>query len=690
MCIPAGLPPDMPCPPGEWLRDGECIAAGVPPDGCARGFVHDGDRGCEPILPAQPCAPGLMAVPGERNCREVAPCASGQWGDIPIEPDTEHVDASYAGMDSDGTALKPWTTVQSAVNDASPGAIVAIAAGSYDEDVTVSGKPVRLWGVCPALVEVVGTGAELATIQVLNSASEVKNLAVRGAALGIYASGSLDVLLERLWVHDNADRGVDIENAQGPTRITLRDSLVEQNYDIGVFIAGSEATVESILVRDTVPIAPGLGGRGVNVQPQSSTGAPATMLLRTSLIERSQGVAVYVVGSATVEASVVRDTEPDSNGVGRGVNVEPHPTTGVPSTLLLRGSLVERSHELGVLVGGSDVTVETSVIRNAGRGLAAQAGTNPATLLLRTSLIDQSHDIGVLIEGSEATIEAAVIRNTLPDVMGGGGRAVGVQPNATSGAPSKLLLRSALLSQNHETAVFIQGSEATLESSVVADTQPDDNGTGGRGVSAQPHPTTDAPSTLRLRTSLLERNHEFGVFVVGSNAELEQSVVRDTLPNEQGGVGRGVGVQPGPITNAPSTVLLRAALIERSHESGVANFASNVTLDACLLRDTAPNLAGLFGHGLVVFSEPTPASATITGTRIHQSALAAIAAWGAHASLQRSALSCQALDLVTESYRGARATLEDLGENRCGCPEPTTTCKAASAGLEPPLPAPPP
>src|SRR5262245_37523218 len=53
-CMPAGLPPDMPCPPGEWLRedDGACIPAGVPPDGCSEGFTHDGDRGCEPILPA--------------------------------------------------------------------------------------------------------------------------------------------------------------------------------------------------------------------------------------------------------------------------------------------------------------------------------------------------------------------------------------------------------------------------------------------------------------------------------------------------------------------------------------------------------------------------------------------------------------------------------------------------------------
>ncbi|HZO15966.1 MAG TPA: hypothetical protein VFB62_21985, partial [Polyangiaceae bacterium] len=129
LCVAAGLPPDMPCAPAEAPNDsGVCIPAGVPSDGCGEGFVHDGDRGCEPILPPEPCEPGWLAVPGETRCREVTPCAQGTWGDIPVETDTEYVDASYAGMDSDGSALKPWTTIQAGIDAASPGAIVAIAA----------------------------------------------------------------------------------------------------------------------------------------------------------------------------------------------------------------------------------------------------------------------------------------------------------------------------------------------------------------------------------------------------------------------------------------------------------------------------------------------------------------------------------------------------------------------------------
>jgi hypothetical protein len=74
-CFSAGLPHDMPCPPGELLlEDGKtCQKAGVPPSACGAGFLPDGKDGCEPILPADPCPKGQMAVPGDTECHKVAP-----------------------------------------------------------------------------------------------------------------------------------------------------------------------------------------------------------------------------------------------------------------------------------------------------------------------------------------------------------------------------------------------------------------------------------------------------------------------------------------------------------------------------------------------------------------------------------------------------------------------------------------
>jgi len=155
------------CAAGETVLDaGGCRPAGIAPNECAAGFLADDRAGCEPVLPGEPCPKGLMAVPGDTTCREVAPCGMGSWGDIPTEASTQHVDGSYAVGDSDGTAAKPWTTIQAAVDAAAPGAIVAVAAGSYIEDVTVDAKPVRLWGRCPAQVEIVGTQASFPAVLV--------------------------------------------------------------------------------------------------------------------------------------------------------------------------------------------------------------------------------------------------------------------------------------------------------------------------------------------------------------------------------------------------------------------------------------------------------------------------------------------------------------------------------------------
>jgi hypothetical protein len=631
VCVAAGLPPDLPCPPAEWLRDdGVCIPAGVPQDGCGEGFVHDGDRGCEAILPEGPCPPGLMAVPGERTCRAIATCAAGRWGDIPVEPDTEYVDASYSGTDSDGSALKPWTTLQAAVDAASSGAIVAIAQGSYVEDVKVSDKPVRLWGVCPTLVEVVGTGVALGALRVFPGAdgTEVRALSIRGGAMGFFMDGALDVLVDRVRVHDNAWRGINVDNSLGPTGATLRASLLEQNHEAGIFTSGSEVTVETSVIRFTQLNGRGLVGRGMSVQQQPFTGVPSTLLLRASVLEQNHEIAVFLEGSeATVENSVVRTTQPDGLGLlGNGLDVESHPINDAASTLLLR-----------------------------------------------TSLVEQNHSIGVLNEGSEVTVENSVVRDTQADVQRHLGLGVATREHAKTGAPSTLLLRASLVDQNADVGVFVRASVATVEKSMVR----------GGGVGVMTTNAAGARSSMSIRDSLIDHSGALGILVDGSDATVETSVVRDTVPDVEGMFGRGVSAQSSP-TNVPSTLLMRAVLIEQSHEAALSVIDSEAIVETCAVRDTVPNPGWGGGHGVIVFTKRVAASATITRTHIHQGALAAIAAWAAHVRLSDSALSCHTFDLNTESYMGTLAEIEDLGGNACGCPNATASCRAVSTGLLPP------
>ena len=145
-------PTPVTCQAGELLVTGDtgepsCLPAGIP--SCAAGFVGDDTGGCVAILPNTACASGTMALPGETACRPVTPCGEGTWGEIPVDAGTRHVDPSFGGL-GDGSAGAPYTTIAAAVAAAPPGALIALAAGDYHEQVRVE-KPLTLWGRCPDL-----------------------------------------------------------------------------------------------------------------------------------------------------------------------------------------------------------------------------------------------------------------------------------------------------------------------------------------------------------------------------------------------------------------------------------------------------------------------------------------------------------------------------------------------------------
>src|SRR6185436_14341410 len=99
-----------------------------------------------------------------------------------------------------------------------------VAAGSYAEDVTIEGKPVRLWGRCPESVEIVGTGGEFSAVFVRDtgaSTTEIHDLAVSGPAIGLVVSGAEGVVIDRVRVHDTGARAIDVEDTLGPTRVAI-------------------------------------------------------------------------------------------------------------------------------------------------------------------------------------------------------------------------------------------------------------------------------------------------------------------------------------------------------------------------------------------------------------------------------------------------------------------------------------
>jgi len=639
------------CPAGSLLvQEGTCQAAGIPPEACAEGFVPTDEGGCEPILPADACPSGQTAVPGESECHEVMACGAGRWGDILVDDTTLYVDQSYnqGSGPSDGTESRPYTTVGAAVAAAPAGTLIAMATGSYVEDVRIEDKPLRLWGKCPAEVELVGTGAASATVIIGGGTdgSEVGGLAVRGPGIGIAASDSGSLELHGLWVHDLGARGIDVEDTLGAASIAISSSLVEQNQGLGVFVSGSSAELEAVVVRGTLPAAASQGtGRGISIQGNPDTGAPSSVVVRASVIEQNHDLGVFVSGSsAELEAVVVRDTLPRASDqqLGRGIAIQDSWSTGARSSAVLRNCLIERNREVGVFVDGSDVELEGVVVRD----------TSP--------------------QASDQTA----------------GRGISIHNDRNTGARSSAVVRASLVEQNHEIGIFVRGSDAELEGAVVRDTLPAaSDQTDGRGIDIEGDSSVGARSSAVVRGCLIQQNHEMGIFLAGSDVELEGVVVRDTSPQASDqGFGCGVQIQVGP-DGSRSRVLLDASLIEHNHQFGVVAIDSDAELHGVSIVDTlASSAGGRFGDGVAVLGLDIDATTALSSCLIAESARAGLAVFGAATSIQGSSLSCNAIQLATESLFDRSALLTDLGDNRCSCGELDEVCRALSVGLEPPSP----
>lgn len=546
------------CTPGEWRTEaGLCQPAGIPPEACGDGFLADGDAGCAPILPAEPCARGLMAVPGDPVCREIAPCGTGKYGDIPADAVTQFVDGTYAGEDSDGTEARPWRTIQEGIDHAAPGAIVAVAAGTYEEDVVIEGKPVRLWGACPARVTIAGGAGDEGAVQVLGAGangSEIRGLAVTGASYGIEASGMEGLLIDHVWIRETGTIGLRALDDLGPTGVTLSGSLIEAAAGAGVLSRRAGLRVEASVVRGTLPDADGAFGRGIEIEEDRARGEGSRVALRRSTLEGNREVGLLVTGAeVNLEAIVVRGTLPDAQGDrGLGVVLQPHDGTHVRAAARIDACLFEGNRDGGVLVLGSDARVSATV-----------AAANRVS--------------GLAIYGdADALIEASVARGNLHDAEGHWG--MGVEAYGWSdGQSPRVAIRGYLSDRNHHTGLRIAGAEALIEGSVVRGTLPDGYGDYGRGIVVQPSGFFSHPdlSTATIRGCLLEDNLDVGMHVLGSDVTVESTTIRATGINPNGRYGDGIAVMH---YLAPASAILDGVRVEGSARAGISNFGGAVEL----------------------------------------------------------------------------------------------------------------
>jgi hypothetical protein len=433
------------CPPGTIPRFAEgCIPVGIPD--CAPEFV-EADGLCHPSM--DKCPAGSFAVPTE-GCVSIDGdgCGSGTWGLIADMRGTVWVDPTYAGGNSDGSPVAPFTTIAAALLQAASGARIALAAGDYAEPVTID-RPLELIGRCPSMVTISGTQPTQYTstpaIVLSEGAAGVRLSGVRlsGAGIGLLAVGG-DVELA----------GVHIREAT----------------DVGVLAGFGTLHVTRSLIEGTLPEpASGAFGRGIEVL----SGASLDLVQSALVGNRDLALHAALAGTtAMVSESLIEKTLPRESDLERGRGIEVN--TGASLDLMESALTENRDVALFAALTGTTVTVSESLIEKTlpqesdlafGRGINVQEG---ASLDLMKSALAENRDVALFLSRATVTASESLVEHTLPR-----------ESDASSGAgvlcssTSTLAISGSAIQQNQTAGVFVGfGATAELTGSLLDEVLP--------------------------------------------------------------------------------------------------------------------------------------------------------------------------------------------------------------------------
>ena len=215
------------------------------------------------------------------------------------------------------------------------------------------------------------------------------------------------------------------------SELTVRQSLVAGNRSIGINLLSSKATVERTVVRDTrEQLSNNEIGAGIQAMVQSAQGKRAELTISDSLVVGNRDVGIALLSSkAALERTVVRDTRERASDSGGGTGIYAQVQSGQsgPSELTVRDSVVARNRLVGFVLLSSRATLERTVVRDTreesstkvgGSGIHAvvQPGqSRPSELTVRDSLVAANRDTGITLVSSKGTVERTVVRETRPD-----------------------------------------------------------------------------------------------------------------------------------------------------------------------------------------------------------------------------------------------------------------------------------
>lgn len=390
---------------------------------------------------------------------------------------------------------------------------------------------------------------------------------------------------------------------------------------------------------------------------------------------------------------------PGDDVVVDGVHIVDTPNVGLivganlqaeaPTRAVLRSVLVERATGTGVVNFGGEMELDSSEIRatavsatEKGLGVGTQprlGSTMRPTSWIHHTRIDGSTEAGLFTVSADALIESVSIDATKPTPSETLGYGVAVQAGSE---PSDVDVHGLHVRGSYTGGVFVHGSVARLDTVTIEETlpQPSTEGSGNGLVIA---PGDDGTASIVDATwGYIAASHEAGVAVTNSSLVMSGFIVRTTAAIPGGELGHGFS-----INGAGATLDLLGSVVRSNTAMGVQIDDATASLLGVVIEGTASSPAGLYGDGAVVVSSGSGSrgSLDVTACVISDSLRAGLSSFGADATVESSALDCNAIALVAEPHAAESPAVEDGGSNRCGCGDVPSPCKVQSARLVPPL-----
>ncbi|MDP6934215.1 MAG: right-handed parallel beta-helix repeat-containing protein, partial [Myxococcota bacterium] len=396
---------------------------------CAQGELLDGDA----------CVPEA--------------CGTGTWGDLQTDGDTIYVDAS-AEDGGDGSEESPFTLIQEGLDAQGKSGMVAVAAGTYVENLqmTRDHSGVHLAGRCRELVVIdASEGSEDEMLEgsgiflngYLSTQWTVSGVTVTGAPWGGITQAKGMLTVERIASTNNK---FGIEEYSGAVSAT--DCILLGNRTAGGYLSASTATLNGVSILETGPANGGEGGYGLFVSEDSELTATDCTLTDNDYM-----------------GLWVQDSFLDASGCTLQGN-------HVMGLLLLRSvGTIDEVRILGTLPGddgsyGAGVQVHESTLQatncvledNAHMGLACVEGTLDAT----ECTIQGNRMAGlVLTSASTATVQNVNVLETRFGPDGYFGRGFSVERGSTLDATD------CLVQDNDEVGLNVQSSVLVAESCTI-------------------------------------------------------------------------------------------------------------------------------------------------------------------------------------------------------------------------------